>query len=392
MEKSNDVPTLEIQREKVLQLSALQKELREAVAIKMERENVNLACLSNHVKTGWNELRDFLKCERAICVERVVKNLCNYVKLGHLANKIIDAANGLPMKIQGISVLSEKVINLIYELHMEFQKHSKVLTIKTFASIFTPYNSVAVDLLQFNRKNLLNLDKIAAAKINEILHNDNLTKMCQKAQNSEIESKAVKAHKLGDLVTQLLPYFNNTEDLAEKLGFSKSALKAALDGDVTVGDETFKTMIKEAEKLLKINATEPIEKVPKVHIAFDNTLINGFGSISKLGVKYVLGPNDFKAIELQTSQDEVQIIGLTERALERARALLNICTQIKDPKIKGKISNVLGPQLEEMVLAIRLVTSENPNGLTGIFQGQRETWYSDGDRRFQPKRKEGTQK
>lgn len=104
------------------------------------------------------------------------------------------------------------------------------------------------------------------------------------------------------------------------------------------------------------------------------------GEVSPLGVKYVLGPEFFQAIEvakLASFQGAEDLAQLTKSQLELARALLNICTQIKDTKIRQKIQKLLGREVEELHLAIRLFTVENPNGLTPIFQAQRETWFRD---------------
>lgn len=380
------------QQDKVLLLAIYQRELRIAVAKKMKDDAITIAKLSDHVKTGWTELRDFLNCERAICVDRVVTNLCKYAEIEHLSTKILNAAKDLSMKVQGISVLTVNIINLIFLVQTEFQKHCDSLTIKTFALIFVGYEKVVMNILQFNKKLLQNLDDVCIAKISEVVESDNFSEMCKIAQTSKAHNNSRKATELEKLVAQLQSCFNTTDELANKLGYSKSALKSALKGDVTVGDETYNTMILKAKKLLKINNNGIEKQVSQTMTPNDgsvNRLNSLAGSTSKLGVKYILGPDDFNKIKLQSTLDEAQIAELAKSALERARALLNICTQIKDKKVREKIVNSLGPEVEEMHLAIRLFTSENPNGLSGIFLGQRETWFGDGSKRFQQNRKEG---
>jgi hypothetical protein len=93
------------------------------------------------------------------------------------------------------------------------------------------------------------------------------------------------------------------------------------------------------------------------------------GETSPLGVDKVLGERSFVTIDLDPSAELVDCI---KRQVQSTRAALNLLAQIRDEHTRALVREELGPQVEELGLAIRMFSVEHPNKLTKLHDSQRQ--------------------
>jgi len=119
----------------------------------------------------------------------------------------------------------------------------------------------------------------------------------------------------------------------------------------------------------KETTLNPVEgKSPK------NVLRNFDGETSPLGVRFVLGPKSFKQLEVEASQT-AKLINLIKETIEQCRRLLNMASQISDDNIRVLIrKSILGKEIEELELAMRLFSERYPNKLLELNSQQRAFW------------------
>jgi hypothetical protein len=122
-----------------------------------------------------------------------------------------------------------------------------------------------------------------------------------------------------------------------------------------------------------VEAAESIEKEQAGAVP-GNVMEALGGETSPLGVQYVLGPVSFKQLDVQEMQEFMPIL---RRAIERARAMLNIAAQFRSEESRARLQREAAREVEELELAIRLFTAQFPNRLTELHDAQRLTWADD---------------
>jgi len=95
------------------------------------------------------------------------------------------------------------------------------------------------------------------------------------------------------------------------------------------------------------------------------------GELSPLEVGSVIGSASFVKIDLDPSEDMIKLI---ERQIEILRGMLNLLAQIRDDHVRALVRTRIGPQVEELELAIRLFSDIHPNRLTSLHDSQRRAW------------------
>lgn len=95
------------------------------------------------------------------------------------------------------------------------------------------------------------------------------------------------------------------------------------------------------------------------------------GESSPLGVGSVIGSASFVKIDLDPSEELIKLI---EGQIETLRGLLNLLAQIRDDRVRALVRARIGPQVEELELAIRLFSDIHPNRLTSLHDSQRRAW------------------
>lgn len=95
------------------------------------------------------------------------------------------------------------------------------------------------------------------------------------------------------------------------------------------------------------------------------------GESSPLGVGSVIGSASFVKIDLDPSEELIKLI---EGQIETSRGLLNLLAQIRDDRVRALVRARIGPQVEELELAIRLFSDIHPNRLTPLHDSQRRAW------------------
>lgn len=120
------------------------------------------------------------------------------------------------------------------------------------------------------------------------------------------------------------------------------------------------------------SVADPSVEPPQSPVVQLTTLLDAYGGeTSPLGVERVLGTDSFVQIDLDPTED---LIVLIERLVETLRGLLNLLAQIRDDHTRGNVRRRIGPQIEELELAIRMFSSVHPNRLTQLHDAQRSAW------------------
>jgi hypothetical protein len=94
------------------------------------------------------------------------------------------------------------------------------------------------------------------------------------------------------------------------------------------------------------------------------------GGPSPFGTNFALTSDVFREIDGDPGALGVEV---ARAAMRYARALLNIMTQVKDPKVRERVRKELGPEVEEMFHTLKLFSNENPTRLLPLYDAQRTT-------------------
>jgi hypothetical protein len=92
------------------------------------------------------------------------------------------------------------------------------------------------------------------------------------------------------------------------------------------------------------------------------------GETSELGVRWTLGPDSFRQLNLMLAGE---IVEPARQIVRLARAYLNIITQADNPELRAGIQKTLGPEVDELYLAIQLFVTKIPSELTDLIEEQR---------------------
>ena len=111
---------------------------------------------------------------------------------------------------------------------------------------------------------------------------------------------------------------------------------------------------------------KPINKVP-----LSELMESRGGDVSPLGIQSVLGEDSFVEIDLDPSQELVDCIS---SQVQHTRAALNLLSQIRDKQTRDLVRKKIGPQVEELELAIRMFSDVHPNRLSRLHDSQRQLW------------------
>ncbi|MBI4099357.1 hypothetical protein HY442_02430 [Candidatus Parcubacteria bacterium] len=355
-------------RGRLTELSSLQRHLR--AEVKSSRGFFSLEGalsfgeLARRLKVNWHEVDRFLGKGKP-CGGRLLERLGKVDHFAEVCTRIKRLSAGVPDRVRGLAAFSAEVIDLALDLHKMHLLCQPECSQTAFAAAFTPHSELVAGVFNFSEQAFRALED--DAKREEIR-----AKFADGGWRTELElvlrdqSKTVVLlqAELHRLVEQLLPTHKLRRCVAAALKVHRTTLTLALKGKA---GEALRQLVERARALVGAQAQETAGAVPTAQ-----ALEQLGGETSPLGVRFVLGPQSFREIEGDLGDEGIAYI---RRIIELARLLLNLCAQLKDEAVRGRVRESLLREVEELQLAIRLFTVHFPNQLTALHQDQRLTWF-----------------
>jgi hypothetical protein len=200
----------------------------------------------------------------------------------------------------------------------------------------------------------------------------------EEAKQRRLASQQATAKRFSKLVEPLLERYGDKSMVAKALGIHRNSLYDALGGRASV--EHTQKLIQKAERLSRARAPaakpEPEQKPPPEPApAPDRDVWSVIGgTTTDEGVQFVLTEESFQELE------HIPLVALRDslrKVLPVARLLLNIGSQCKDKQAREILQEALGPEVQELAIAIREFTFAHPNRLLELYDSQRQVWSTD---------------
>ncbi len=410
------------QREAVLKLADLQKELRDALHANLKKNGCTLGAAAGQAGVDWKGAHGVYTGTRALGGGRTLKRLTAYLGKPQLETAILDCTVRLNDRLVGLSVLEKKHIQTVFDVHEIFhleREARKSLTLTAFSRAFDEQQEIVFGILNWQVDAVRQLnDEAASAQFEEFLTSKELSGKITKVVKQETDEQARLAAEFRKAGERLLrgPIVNSK--LAQALGISASNVGYALSGCVPQARLT--ELIGQINQKLEaaghakedgvavtqkdVKAPEPsakpshetarLEQTP-TKIPTENRMVNEepqtdpgnwpMGGTSEEGVPFVLDQTSFTPFAYRPAPEDIKY---TARQIQHLRSLLNVLTQISDDGIRETVRLTLGPEVEELAMTLRLFTEEFPNRMLGLFDAERQTMKALGLEPGKPARKE----
>jgi len=378
-----DASTLAGYRQKVLRLAVLQQKLFDAVQVafvlfkQKHGGEATVGKFARELSLPWSDVNKSLKRQQAVCGGKILTNLTAAINDTNLKRCIQETSVGLPDRVQGLALFSPEVINLALDLKIAFAQETERFNTERFTALFGAQQAVVKRVLLLANDGLTELKKKPVRqKIQNILCDPEWHKRLNQAHREFTEMLQRKGEKLKELTRQLRPYFASVEKLARTLEVHPSTLNEACRGQAS--EQTVDMLLTAARDLLLAqseNLRSSLVIEPKPPTA--GKLLKQHGGITtKQGVKFVLTPETFQELEGDPGN---AFVNYARRAFEMTRFVLNVGAQIQNSRVRKRIREELGSEVEELYAAIEVFSFAHPNSLLPIYKAQRETFRRKGN-------------
>lgn len=366
MVQSEDPKVFAQRRVQVLGLAACQYGLRlhlERFQAENNLRNIKDTAMLLELEDS-KHLSRFVRKERVMCSGRTFEALTKALNLEILAMQIKNLASGLPTREMGLSQFSAEIIDLVYDL----KEFSQSKLNQGVAEFFKPYHKLIGGILRCSREDIRRIEDP-----NTFTEIRSFVDKVMRGELIAADSVSDEATKLSDMYKILLKHFVNQAGVGKALHIRSSTVGQAVRGVASKKD--FKKVFHRCGEVIKgLDVTGAQKFVSDGGVPENPSKGNFDGETSPQGVKFVLGPKSFRQLEIEVSQIN-KLIDLIKEAMENCRRLLNLASQIVDEKTKMAIrKSVLGKEVEELELAMRLFSQKYPNELLKLNAGQREFW------------------
>lgn len=365
-----------------LEFACLQRDLRTAIdATRSKRGDLGVSEFARQLGVQWTQAARYLEARSAVSGGAILQKLTVYVGRPDLAEKISALATKLPDRVRSIGLFPDVTIHTVYDLRDAYARHTETLTQEDFTGLFAPHETVVLGMFHCAAEALHELDDAAVAEaIRGVLQHADFDARIADLKATVHARIKQKSDAFRVLLGTLQKKLGTRGAVASALGVSASIIPMALSGNIY--ESTLDKLLANAQPLMDgkhvlVPDGHGIEVDTHKHSRTNAEvppLIDQCGETSPLGIRFVLSPQSFREIEGRVSKDD---IAFAARAIETARALLNLFAQVKDPKIRQEIRRALSGEVEELNLALRLFTDAHPNKLTSLYAAQRETWARD---------------
>jgi hypothetical protein len=375
-------------RSVLLEMSGRQREFREILRNYKRETNKPAGTIAREAGTQWKAVKGVLEGTSAVKSGNVLDGLSKLLGCQDLGRQIADNAEYVTDRYLGLTLRSNEVIEAFIKLIAAQRAIPEGYTSEDFASTFGEYSEIVFDALNGNRKahKALENQKVRNHVLNQLDRTD-YPEALQKARDNRLASQKARAEEFSSLVAQLLPFFGEKTKVAEALGCPAQSLYSAEGGHASVMqiEKLNKLARAELEKRAPIGrisqdgakpssppaAQEPVAPSPlsPVRVALGEAVFENFaGATTPDGVKYVLTAESIQSVDAQLL---VEVRDFIRRAVETARAALILGAQFKDDQAREILVHDTGPQLRELMTAVKIFTYAHPNQLLELFEDQR---------------------
>lgn len=370
------IALLAVQKEKVLALSGLQRELRAAVLrLRKEAPKPPWKKLASKLRVSWQDLNKLVNRRQTLCGGKTLAKLTSGLERVDLVDRITIAASGLSSPLRGLAAFSPEVIELAFGVREEFVRTGrKGETHASFSKRFKPSDKLVLGLLIGAKQSLIACERSETRNRIRSLFSFN---QVVRTKPSSSAAKAPEEPDFNTLYERLYAVHGSARAIARLLKCSTRTLTRVCKGLAL--PETKANLIARAMECLAGYLASPGLAAATVAKPTSGTSEKGLndllerhgGGRSPLGVKYVLGPDSFRAIKYEPGAD---LIAFVKSQIETLRGLLNLLAQIKNDQVRARVREGLSREIEELELALRSFTAEFPNLLTPLYEGQRQFW------------------
>lgn len=329
-----------------------------------------LAAVANDCRLNWGQLHRFL-IGNVVCGGDSLAGITTLLQRDDLRAQILDASRDLNDREKSFAGLSNEEIKATYALRQ--------LTIifsdfdnEVIAEALGDFGTVFLSIVRQKADAVKELTPESRAQMLALLNSHDLVEKTKAADARMKAEQQAKAAELHSLIEELKPQYPLRLDQAKALGIATSTLSDILNGRrkqeiaQTAIDRARALLTKEDDVELEIipDQSEPDVSAKQPDVA---------GSTTEEGVPYVLNPDGYLELDYNPSAEAV---AFTKRALQMARAALNMLLAIKDPEIQRRVRNELGAEATETELTLRVFREpENfPNRLSHLQSQQRKFW------------------
>lgn len=228
--------SLNAQREAVLKLADLQKELRDALHANLKKNGTSLGTLTGKADVDWKSIHGVYTGTRALGGGKTLKRLTAYLGKPRLETDIVECTGKLSDRLVGLSVLEKKQIQTVFDVHEIFlmeREARESLTFAAFSKAFDEQQDTVFGILNWQVDAVRRLnDEAASAQLEELLTSKELSRKITKIVKQETDEQIRLAAELKSAAERLLKGQIIYSKLAPILGISASNLRDALSGRV----------------------------------------------------------------------------------------------------------------------------------------------------------------
>lgn len=376
------------QRVALVRITELVAEIRLNLRARLDNSSLKLSDVSRATHMTPGLLGNFLSGVIAICGGRRFSGLVQLLDMNEQGEEILRLSEGMSERMVSVSSFGPEVVALFFDLMDAFVLAGDKVTMDTFAEVFGPDVELVVGVLKMSHTALDHIkDKHVRDRIEGVLLEPEFN---LRVQEQREKRSAVNVQKLRELINELNKRFGMFKITAQKLEVSESTLRNALRGGSSA--ETYVIIFAKAEEVLASPADDAagsdeslvasaaaVSPSPAVQggplaESFDSAdrLFDAVGGkTSPSGAKWVLGPDVMRELKIHLAGEMVAPLC---RHIEIVRAMLNMLAQCDNDDLKKRAMESVGPELEELQLAMQLFSAKYPNQLTALHEERRLQW------------------
>ncbi|GEM_PF-5791760 len=390
--------------QKLVKLGVIQKQLREATLSTMKEGDLTTSSFAALLGVQWAEVKALLEKKRAVCGGKFLQQLIIVLERPDLQTEIDFVMQGLKDWQCGAALFPPEIIRLTVDVQKMYVLNFPHVTYELFTELFDPYQEIAMGVLKFSLEALSKLSDQTTAQLFFNVLDDEQGMREKLTSLKELQTKRIneKVRELEKLLAELRPRYTFIQDVAAGLGISRSTFQYARRG--LSSEKTMDDILTHARDLLAqpsewskqdtthgplkrediglpagIEDSAHTQKLPldsevlSQNKRGDRHVANPLevaGETTSDGVRYALTSASFRDLELDHIEEWLMS---TKKALERARFMLNIGTQLVHGQHEA-VREVLEAEIRELYLSIEAFSKEHPNEITPLIDAQRNTF------------------
>jgi hypothetical protein len=318
----------------------------------------------------------FLDGEQVL-VSAGLSNLGSVLGVESLCQEIVQLAKEIPDRYMGLVNFDEKVIRIVLDLLEAFTSQSVKCTMVEFAAAFPRREEIVQGALLCTKDILAELrdQPQLVQELLDTLLDDQFEERLREAKETLVRSRQVKIVEVERLVGVLRPRFDDKKSLVKAMGFAggsldRTSLLRASEAQLDAFIHTLTAAIGSSDVPIVVDAPEEVLQAARNAIDPFKGLAGGDHD----EMSYVLTEADFREITALPVKALLDGLKLSSRI---TRGYLALVAQLKGEEIRALMQQPhMQREIEELYLALELVSTTHPTALLKLFEKQREQWGS----------------